>query len=646
MTSMSSSSTSGAEKQPRSSRACVQCRTRKQRCLPELPGVPCQRCRSAHKTCSFETDVDYRLAYAPYPSPSPGQAGTDVHALRLEIAEHRRRLDILEGAMPMPAPALGSSPADSHIFSGRSMQYGSPVGSAGGSGSGSNASHDSPRPKMKIEDCTLEAPISTLRNLSTLRHAEDVATLRGVHLLNPHVPDSRVLDPVDRGILSMEDAELRATCSVLFTSICAVGARYWDHETPAAARAWLHPQYRALIGLLDEAISHLLLRATPVDVTVESIQALLVYLQWMPLDNGRSRYNDISAWSIAGLAIRHAHFIGLDRSVQASYDEAAREEDIHRMRVWLNLLSVDHHLMLTASLPASLNPDPAARVCRTFGAHPLAQPSDIKAAALCELVSIVHRAARACGDPSLRRLDPISLRRANSELDDWELTWTGTLPPQSTLYMPFTALRWYRLTMNCGSLNTFLTRPGISTASTSAAEIGIEAAAQMLFQFSAEAALQPAGRKVRGLKGPFTISHRALAAFQFAIDSYWVTHAFSVVLLGLTYSRGLIDDELNVLSPPAPKMCPRPDALLPCLLRLAAAAFRGVCAPGAAHYCVLVDGVLEDLLVEGQATGLVADVENMFPELLDLGLGFDWALFHDPVTGYSANMNMHNGLGS
>ena len=76
--------------------------------------------------------------------------------------------------------------------------------------------------------------------------------------------------------------------------------------------------------------------------------------------------------------------------------------------------------MLTAALPASLNPEPAVRVARAFGSNPLAQPTDIKAAALCELVNILNRAAKSCGDPSLRRLDPVSLRRANTELTEWE----------------------------------------------------------------------------------------------------------------------------------------------------------------------------------------------------------------------------------
>ena len=205
--------------------------------------------------------------------------------------------------------------------------------------------------------------------------------------------------------------------------------------------------------------------------------------------------------------------------------------------------------------------------------------------------------------------------------------------------MPFTALRWYRLSLNSSSLNAALSRPSTPSASVAATELGIEAAAQMLFHFSAEAAMVQPGRHVRGLHGPFTVAHHALVAFQFAIDSYWVTHAFSVVLLALSYTRGLIDDDLNVLSPAEPQERPRPEALLPCLLRLAAAVFRSVCAPGAAHYRALVDGVLDALLVEGQATGLVADVENMFPELLDLGLGFDWTLFQDPAASYGVASN-------
>lgn len=110
------------------------------------------------------------------------------------------------------------------------------------------------------------------------------------------------------------------------------------------------------MSLLDENITTLLLKSTPSDINLEAVQALLVYLQWMPLEASnlnaplphqhRSRFNDVSAWSITGLAIRQALFMGLDRSVEAPFTSQERgaitEYDMRRMRVWLNLLSIDH----------------------------------------------------------------------------------------------------------------------------------------------------------------------------------------------------------------------------------------------------------------------------------------------------------------
>lgn len=39
----------------RTIRACIQCRTRKQRCDGPFT-VPCQRCKTAGRECSFETE--------------------------------------------------------------------------------------------------------------------------------------------------------------------------------------------------------------------------------------------------------------------------------------------------------------------------------------------------------------------------------------------------------------------------------------------------------------------------------------------------------------------------------------------------------------------------------------------------------------
>lgn len=77
-------------------------------------------------------------------------------------------------------------------------------------------------------------------------------------------------------------------------------------------------------------------------------------------------------------------------------------------------------LTLTARLPASLDPVPAARAARSFASSPRAEPTDLKVAGLCELVGVVHRAAKFAGDSSLRVLDRVSLQKANAELNEWE----------------------------------------------------------------------------------------------------------------------------------------------------------------------------------------------------------------------------------
>ena len=193
----------------------------------------------------------------------------------------------------------------------------------------------------------------------------------------------------------------------------------------------LHPQYPDLIVLLDQSISRLLIRPTPLDVSLDSIRALLLYAQWMPFNHEthkqrppKSRYNDVSAWSVQGLAGRYAVFLGLESAAISPLHgpfDSITEDDLSRMRVWLNILTCDCNLMLTSGLPAPFDSGPTAAMARIFGSHPQAQqPSDLRVAALVELVHIANRAIKSSGDVSGRHLNASSLKRANLELDDWE----------------------------------------------------------------------------------------------------------------------------------------------------------------------------------------------------------------------------------
>lgn len=118
-------------------------------------------------------------------------------------------------------------------------------------------------------------------------------------------------------------------------------------------------------------------------------------------------------------------FLGLDRAAIKPFlpeqTDPPTQQDFARLRVWINLLTCDCHLMLSAGLRASLDPEPIMKVVRNFASHKDAlQPEDSKIAAICELVTIVKKAAKSSGDPSVRSLDAATLKRTNSEFDAWE----------------------------------------------------------------------------------------------------------------------------------------------------------------------------------------------------------------------------------
>lgn len=245
----------------------------------------------------------------------------------------------------------------------------------------------------------------------------------------------------------------------------------------------MHPRYSALVSIFDEQIRSLLLRPSSTDFTLDVVQAFLLSIQWPALDfddSGtggreappRTRFNDAYAWLLIGIAIRFAKHIGLDGCAKVDYSaQGVGEEELARMRVWLNLISIDRQyvrcrtpstallplpigltltpfsLTLTAGLPSTLEPPPT-NVIRAFGSHPLAQPGDLKLAGLSELVAIVQRAAISCGDVSLRNLDVISLQVANAELDEWDKRWSLVLGSSGcafvaaiTFFMPHCARR-------------------------------------------------------------------------------------------------------------------------------------------------------------------------------------------------------------
>jgi hypothetical protein len=236
------------------------------------------------------------------------------------------------------------------------------------------------------------------------------------------------------------------TSPLLFLAVVCIGTQFWTDSTEAPTTAHLglslHPRYFDLAARLDTAVSCLLLAPVPSDATLDSVCALLLYSQWMPYvrdshQTVKSRYNDLSAWVVFGLAVRYATFLGLERAVCQPTDNAdsagsafasSSTTDLARARVWLNLVTYDCNLTLTSGLPASIHIDPMRMesMARAFGQHRRAQfPGDVRYAALVELVCILQKArdaggragGHAGGGSSHPNIDV--LKRANMGFEDW-----------------------------------------------------------------------------------------------------------------------------------------------------------------------------------------------------------------------------------
>lgn len=549
----------------RTVKACIQCRLRKQKCdgqSKDDPRRPCPRCIHLGAECSFlTTQIEDEASTS-----KVEKTAHRVERLQQEVADHEKRLRHLETLLddfrknvpspdspvrkrqalprasstsPRLQPRAGHGQTQSSL-SPRSSRRQAADGPTASPGSNSAADRAGAGP---LEAVDLGAPMTTLRLLRQFAGEWNYGT--------------SAPDPVGCGLISIEEAQeafdvffanchrwapvlcprsqrtaqaVRSACPTLFISVCAVGFRFMNGIP--------HHAYRNIVTLWDAALSRLLLRPTPADVHLDHIRALLLYIQWMPLDNEGNnvsvpRYNDVSSWSMLGLAIRYALLLGLHQDAVAPFAndcyQVVTVEDISRLRVWINLLTCDANLMLSSGLPASLNPEPVAAIAQSFASHRSAsQPDDTRAAALCELVAILKRAAKSSGSPNVRALDSVSLRQANAELDTWEQSWVRTLGEDiQHSQMPFTTLRAYRLAINSACLSSLLSASNqpaqASLHELHALEVSLEAASQTIFALSAQAKWHTWQAQVAlGTSfppGPLVPDETAIERISYSVDS-------------------------------------------------------------------------------------------------------------------------------
>jgi hypothetical protein len=335
-----------------------------------------------------------------------------------------------------------------------------------------------------------------------------------------------------------------------------------------------HHRYTEIIALLDALISRLCLMPSLQDVALQTIQVILLYAQWMPggqesnltRNRPRSRYNDVSAYTVLGLALRFAKVIDLEEHATSPFqqqDKSASIGDLDRLRVWNNLVTCHYNLMLNSRFDASVDPTPASSASKQMILHYAAQqPEDIRVAALVELSVIVYGAERSAGTLSRLPLDGTSLRRASTEFDDWERSWRPRLSGTDFQHnsMPFTSFRWYRLAMSSASLEPLLSvKEPSSPRSTQlwrlqSLETSLTAASQMLIALSTSTPETVSNFDSQDSdsfpSGPFSVDLEACRRLSHAVDSTWISHTFAAAFLVLCYVRKVVDGKTHCFCSP------------------------------------------------------------------------------------------------
>ncbi|KAI2684543.1 transcriptional regulator family: Fungal Specific TF [Penicillium roqueforti] len=512
----------------RIARACLQCHTRKQRCLPSDVSnlqLPCKRCQRLSITCSFETDRAPTLDL----TQSPSGLVQLVIELQNRLNQHETRISELENQ---------KSPFD-HNTKERPRDI-QPEHQEALPKSQSNI-YDSP--ESEIDGIHLGPPIATLRSLRVLAEERvDESTLRAQRYKNMY-------DPIYQGLLTAEEVrraveiffdhchhsapvldegirdtwhEYLQTSPTLILTICSVGTRFWDIGDRTDDSIVGHPRFYDLTKLLDKAVSRLLLRPTPSDVNLDSICVLLLYAQWMPCSKEgededslrpstydepqtKSRYNEISAWVVLGLAERYSALLGLEQSATSLFkppDKVPSIEDVKKLRVWYNLLTCNFNLMLTSGLPASIDPTPSVQVAWRFVSHELMQsPADL-------------------------RILVFSFREIRIPLQSFAIHFGPVVPTLPQLCIPCTT--------------TFF--PTVSL--TAAAQIILAQSSfkpDIVFSLDSQELSTFPG-------GTYNVDRASVSRLYYAVDSTWISHTFAIIFLCLCYIRGIIDENLQICS--------------------------------------------------------------------------------------------------
>ncbi|ORX36245.1 hypothetical protein BD324DRAFT_482718 [Kockovaella imperatae] len=556
----------------RTSRACVYCKSRKQKCGGYTAEIKCSACQQRKIRCSFEDEAEdprynpylrYEQAAARqnamYNGNGDEPSGTGSSAIgpfrtgsRPSIGDSNGGHNGHRDSWQHIAPQAEAGPSRQHSTAGLPLNPPQSIAMAGRVSSARNDHLSSPHsqspPIRSPLPSDFRGPLRTLQHLVSddLKSVEDVDPIRR-HVITPgeasmlfqiFFKNCHAHAPFLDVQANSDWKKCQDSSSLLFLGILQVAARYWGHSS--RADSWLHPRYNELVALLDMEVTRLTLRPRDGDASLATLQGLMLYAHWMPLEVAphgqvRFRFSETGAWQALGLAIRWATQLDLDSVA----DFSAETGNVQEFRTVAYLTESDHYVSLSTRRRPTLDTQGLAIGCSAFLASGRTQSTDLR---LVSLLRVAHASSIILRGVVSGSVSVESVKAFNEDVIQVERDYIETASRQGggvdshARQFPYTSLRWYRLAFASVLLNSASPWSAIGEMF----HWAVNWASQILFFLSGSA--NRGERNLTDDTGEPLLPDPSLVHFlTFAIDHYYVVVAYSAAFLVVAWRQGAID---------------------------------------------------------------------------------------------------------
>ncbi|KAL8286768.1 hypothetical protein RQP46_004296 [Phenoliferia psychrophenolica] len=357
------------QRKTRGSKACVECRKVKARCLGSAQ-PPCQRCVASGAECVFTASRRGKRNPKPTTTGELASSLSKLEATFSNAASRRNTKYSMSLASILQSSEAVGEEEDQRVLAPTRLGL-------------ANKSYFQPNPlnilplRGVVFSQRVPSQILTKKLLST----EAIVELFDLYFTHLH-PHYAVLNP---DIHTPTATSLRSP--FLFSCICTVASRFYKKRTDDL--------YRECLRVTKSSSANLLANGWK---STEVVQGFLLLSHW---NQPAETYEQELTYQYSGMAIRMANDLNLQRQATATLPDNVTaegrnsfiQEVLNRERSWLHCFITDRSISTQMGKPSCIGSreDLIIRSAKEWCKQPGIQPSDVSVSAIVELHRVVGR---------------------------------------------------------------------------------------------------------------------------------------------------------------------------------------------------------------------------------------------------------------